>query len=50
MIILLWQVTVTRVLARHFVTSLDMTGFSLALLRLDDPQWVQLLDAPAQAR
>ena len=35
-------------LVGHFVTSLDMMGVSLALLRLDEPQWVDLLDAPAQ--
>ena len=46
--VLVPQITVTRVMAGHFVTSLDMMGVTLALLRLENPQWVQLLDAPAQ--
>ena len=45
---------VQRLLARSFVTSLDMHGFSLSLLKLDDdhplqPKDLSLLDAPTRA-
>ena len=43
------QIKVERVLVGSFCTSLDMQGLSLSLLRLDRPEWAQLLDAPAQA-
>lgn len=32
----------------NFMTSLDMAGLSLTIFRLDDPTWLDLLNAPCQ--
>lgn len=42
------QVTVARVYAGAFMTSLDMAGFSLSLLLLDEAR-TAALQAPTQA-
>ena len=42
------QVTVARVYVGPFMTSLDMAGFSLSLLLLNDAR-IAALDAPTQA-
>ena len=40
-------ITVTRSLVGNYTTSLEMQGFSVSVLRLDD-EFTQLWDAPVQ--
>ena len=41
-------VTVCKSVVGNYMTSLDMTGLSLTLFRIADPEWLELLNAPCQ--
>lgn len=40
-------IEVARHIIGNYMTSIDMAGLSLTLFRLDDPKWLDLLNAPA---
>lgn len=43
------NMSIARIYSGHFMTSLDMKGFQVCVLRLDSPAWVTWLDADTTA-
>ncbi|KAI5709625.1 hypothetical protein M8J75_001736 [Diaphorina citri] len=43
------NISIARIYSGHFMTSLDMKGFQVCVLRLDSPTWVTWLDADTTA-
>ena len=42
-------ISVLRIFHGTFMTSLDMRGLHISVLRLDQPDWIEFLDMPTDA-